>query len=290
MTVRIIDGVAYLSKSAEWWQVKAHPLGNGHTEVTAKRGTDWIECQWTKDQIADHLQMCADQEEELAEERKEKSLAVAANRAKKRVRQLCKAMGADTLLTLTYRANQQDLQLCKEHLEAFARRMKTLIPGFRAVCGFEQQKRGAWHVHMATVKLPATLPARNGVKVKSFNIIRAVWAKVTKDLGGNIDISSRKRHSQRSAARIASYLSKYITKAFAEGEKWMNRWTKYGKCDVPLPVDLGRFPDAGQALQAAFSVVCGETVDTSHYSHFGDWFYMALERPPGEKLKVLETV
>jgi hypothetical protein len=284
VAVRIIEGVPYQSKSAPWWDLKAHDLGNGHIEVTGKQGTELVELDWSKEVLRDHLEMLAlyheEHAEEIARERREKSLRVAANRAKTRVRKLCKAMGADTLLTLTYRANQTGLDLCKVHLKEFVRRMRRLMPDFRAVCGFEKQTRGAWHVHMATVRLPADLPARNGVKVKSFNVIRAVWRSVTKDYGGNIDVSAKKRNSERSAARIASYISKYITKAFEEGEKWVNRWTKFGDVDLPKPMHLGRYDSEADMIREACRVATVEHVDTMFRSHFGDWFYLALERPP----------
>jgi len=284
VTVRIIEGVPYMSKAAPWWDLKAHDLGNGHIEVTGKQPLEWVELDWTKDQIADHLEMVRlyleENAEAVAEEKRARSIKVAANRAKTRVRKLCKAMGADTLLTLTYRANMEELDVCKAHLKEFVRRMRRLIPDFRAVCGFEKQKRGAWHVHMATVRVPAELKAANGVKVKSFNVIRSIWRSVAKDHGGNIDVQSKKRNSQRSPARIASYLSKYITKAFEEGEKWANRWTKFGDVEISKPMDLGRFTSEVDMLRAACQLGNGELVDTMFRSHFGDWFYLALEGPP----------
>ncbi|WP_406623060.1 hypothetical protein [Acidovorax sp. SDU_ACID1] len=240
MAIRILenaDGSRYAVGSYHdgVFRVKAHDLGAGHIEVSGVERTCWQELGWTAGQIQDYLDMLADPDHQSDVDKRARALEVAANRAKTRVRKLCKAMGADTLMTLTYKGNQQDLALCKAHLKEFVRRVRRVIPDFRAVCGFEQQKRGAWHVHMATVRLPASLKARNGVLVKSWNVLRAIWRSVTKAHGGNVDISARKRHSQRTAARIAAYLSKYITKAFEEGDKWSNRWTKFGDVEVPPP-------------------------------------------------------
>lgn len=284
MAVRIMqnaDGSRYAVGSYHdgVFRVRAHDLGNGHVEVTGIERTCWQELDWTPGQIQDHLDML-DAAEVDEDEQRARALRVAANRAKTRVRKLCKAMGADTLMTLTYRANQSDLALCKKHLKEFVRRVRRLIPEFRAVCGFEQQQRGAWHVHMATVRLPASLQAANGVKVKSWNVLRAIWRAVAKEHGGNVDVSARKRHSQRTAARIAAYLSKYITKAFEEGEKWCNRWTKFGDVEVPAPVDLGEFEDAAAGLRAAGLIYMGGRVDTMHMSRFGDWFFFAFEGQP----------
>ncbi|WP_369641694.1 hypothetical protein [Acidovorax sp. A79] len=284
MAVRILenfDGSRYavMSYGSGRFKVKAHDLGNGHMEVSGVERVDWKELEWTSGQIQDHLDMLAEAEEEDTDKRA-RALAIAANRAKTRVRKLCKAMGADTLMTLTYKANQTDQDLCKRHLKEFVRRVRRVIPDFRAVCGFEEQKRGAWHVHMATVKLPSSLKASNGVLVKSFNVLRAIWRSVTKEHGGNVDVSARKRHSQRSAARIAAYLSKYITKAFEDGEKWSNRWTKFGDVTLPAPIDLGEFESIGDAMKNAALCYLSGRVDTMHMSRWGDWFYFAFEGGP----------
>lgn len=285
MAIRILqdhDGSRYaaMSYGSGVFKVKAHELGNGHIEVTGSERIDWRELDWPEWQIQDHLDMVAAAEID-EDEKRQRSLTIAANRATTRVRKLCKAMGADTLVTLTYKANQMDLDLCKRHLKEFTRRVRKVIPDFRAVCGFEQQKRGAWHVHMATVKLPSSLKARNGVMVKSFNVLRAIWRAVTKEHGGNVDVSARKRHSQRTAARIAAYLSKYITKAFEEGDKWSNRWTKFGDVTLPPPVDLGEHEDIASAMRAAAMVYLSGRVDAMHMSKFQDWFYFAFEGDPG---------
>ena len=286
MAIRILenfDGTRYAVESYHdgVFRVKAHELGNGHVEVSGVERTVWRELDWSEGMIQDHLDMLAQPENQVSEEEKRaRSLEVAANRAKTRVRKLCKAMGADTLLTLTYKANQDDLALCKAHLKEFVRRVRRLSPDFRAVAGFEKQKRGAWHVHLATVALPSSLTAKNGVKVKSWNVLRAVWRSVTKQCGGNVDISAKKRNSQRTAARIASYISKYITKAFQEGEKWANRWTKFGDTDIPAPVDLGEFHALDEALKSAAMVYISGRVDTMHLSRWGDWFYFAFEGQP----------
>lgn len=118
--------------------------------------------------------------------------------------------------------------------------MRELIPGWFYVAAFERQERGAWHAHMAVHRLPAELSTKAGVKVKSYNVIRAVWRAVTGELGGNIDVQARKRNSRRAPSKIAAYLSKYMTKAFAEGDPWSNRFSCSRGVTVPSP-ELIRF-------------------------------------------------
>lgn len=284
VAIRILenaDGSRYaaMSYGSGVFKVQAHDLGNGHLEITGKERIDWRELDWSPGMIEDHLAMLAEDPID-DEDRRKRAATIAANRAKTRTRKLCKAGGVDTLMTLTYKENQRDLALCKKHLKEFVRRVRRQIPDFVCVAAFERQKRGAWHVHMATQKLPSSLLASNGVKVKSWGVLRAIWRSVTKEYGGNVDVSARKRHSQRSAAKIAAYISKYITKNFEEGEKWSNRWTKFGDFDVPKPIDIGTYEHLADALRDASRLVIGGSVDVMLLSRWHDWFYFSLEGQP----------
>lgn len=279
--IRIINGQAYESKSSAQIRVRVHDLGNGHAEYSAVRGTDWRETDMSPLAIEQYLEALERHRLETLEESAQKKLQIAANHAKRRVRRVCKVMGTDTLLTLTYRVNQIDLMLCKKHLKEFVRRLRRVLPDFRAVACFERQERGAWHVHLATIRFPGQLAAVNGVKVKSFGVIRAIWRSVTKELGGNVDVSNRKGGAQRSPAKIAAYISKYISKAFMEGEAGSNRWTRFGDCDVPNPVDLGNFGSMLEALKACFELVLpGQRVVDQHLSPWDDWYFLVVEGKP----------
>lgn len=279
--IRIIDGTAYIGKPADWVKLKAFDLGNGHLEVMAHRPTVWVEQDWSDFAVAqakEAMDRC--RAERDAVEHQQLMARKAAHRAKKRVRQLCKVMGVDTLLTLTYRANEGDLARCKSDLKEFVRRLRRVVPGFRAVCGFEQQERGAWHVHMACNRFDKEF-SWQGAKVKSFNVIRAVWRSVTGERAGTINVQSRKRNSERSPAKIAAYIAKYITKDYVDGEKWSNRWTKFGEERLPEPVDLGTFNDMREALVAAFDLMAnGQVVANCRMSRWADSFFLFAERPP----------
>lgn len=279
--IRIIDGVAFEVTRSGSFRVKAHDLGNGHLEVSYRKQEVMSELDWSKDRISDHEDMMEKWREANAEERKARALTVAANRAKTRARKLCKANGVDTMLTLTYRANEQDLAACKRDVKRFNDRMKRVLPAFGFIAFFERQKRGAWHVHMATARIPAYFERINSTgqkyRVRSFDVIRAIWRSVTQEREGNIDVSRSKR-SDRTSARIASYMAKYIAKSFAEGEKGSNRWTKYGFTDVPQPVDLGTVSRAMDAVDVCFAMMNKtHAVVTNFFSHFGDWGFFAVE-------------
>ena len=220
------------------YELVRRPLGNGHFEYRVAPIKTWEHVAELSDIAYEHRLECMVATEE---ERKQANLERAAKRATTRVRHLCKAAGIDTLLTLTYAQNMTDWEQLKRHMKEFNRRMAKLIPGWFYVAAFERQKRGAWHAHMAVHRLPVELEASNGVKVKSFNVIRAVWRAVTGEHGGNIDVQARKRNSSRAPSKIAAYLSKYMTKAFAEGEPWSNRFSSSRGVTVPKPERM-RFP------------------------------------------------
>ncbi len=270
------------------FSVRAHDLGNGHLEITASRQQVATELDWSASRILDHMEMVDRHRELHEEEYRQKCITVAANRAKTRVRKLCKAMGADTLLTLTYRSNMQDLALCKKHLKEFVRRVTRELPDFGLVAAFEYQERGALHVHAATCRIPKFFHkvaySKHGVpsliRTKSYDLLRAIWRSVTKEHQGNVDVSRRKG-GERSPARIASYIAKYISKGYAEGEKWSNRWTKFGVSDVPKPLDMGTVDRPLDMVSVAYSLLSSdhEVVGKPIYSHFGDWLYLAAEKP-----------
>ena len=86
--------------------------------------------------------------EERAAANRERS----ARRAKTQVRRLIKAKNLDTMLTLTYRENMMD----RAHGARF-RRLHEAHPShlswLQYVCVFEEQKRGAWHAHLAVQRV-----------------------------------------------------------------------------------------------------------------------------------------
>lgn len=280
-----VAGTWFQSKpSPDEWDVRTYDLGNGHREAVITRPTIWEEVDpglarvlgedWERIQERDRL--------ESEEDRRIANLKRAARRAKTRIRRTIKVLGLDAMLTLTYKANQTDLALTKKHMKEFVRRMRRALPGWVYVAAFEKQKRGAWHVHMATHALPSTMKAANGVKVKSFNVVRAIWRSVVGELGGNIDQARRKRFSQQSCAKLASYLSKYMMKAFDEGDEWSNRYSGSQGTEIPEAVRL-RFKGAALAELIGLvydDVAAGPVEIMSWLSGYGDVFFLSTEGPP----------
>ena len=280
--LRIVDGFVYEGKpSPDRFRVTLRDLGHGHREASVNRCVDWVE-GWPLDPDSRAARVLRGEiEDPDAEEKRESNIRRAARRAKSKIRQRCKAQGLDSLLTLTYRGNQTDRALCEVHLKAFLRRLRAAIPGFAYVAFFEPQKRGAWHVHMAVRKLPLKLAAVNGVQVKSFNVVRAIWRSVVGEFGGNIDLGRWKGNARKSAAKCAAYISKYCLKAYADGDLGSKR---YRASSVELPPAESVQLQAASLAELIDLVVswvgeAGRVLATSWLSSFKDCYFVASERP-----------
>jgi hypothetical protein len=277
--LRLIDGIFYEGKRSDEYVLRSYHLGNGHKEAVVTRQVVWEE---QRRATLDELAMWEREREEFEEERRQANLLRAARRAKTQVRRRVKVLGLDALLTLTYRANQQDLTVCKAHMKEFIRRVRRVLPGFVYVAAFERQRRGAWHVHMAIHRLPRDLPWA-GVKVKSYNVIRAIWRSVVGELGGNIDEARKKRWSRQSSGKLAAYLSKYMLKAFEDGDDWSNRYSGSAGVELPKPVVV-RFK--AYSMAELIALAYGEVAEgvcecMTWLEGFGDTFFLSTERPPG---------
>lgn len=122
-------------------------------------------------------------------------------RAKKQVRHKAMMMNSDRMLTLTYKANMQDLSKAWADLKAFNRIMKKRYKDkWKYIAVPEFQKRGAVHFHMAI----------SGYF--DVNYVRSIWRSVVGE--GNIDITSPGKIDKNTwnPKRIAQYLAKYISK------------------------------------------------------------------------------
>lgn len=273
------DVMVFEAEKADSYRVKAWRSKTGHVETTAIRQVRWTEVDVDHKVVKRMLKRADNDAKCPIEQAKKQAAALLASckRAKKRVRQLCKASGMDTLLTLTYRVLVADLAVAKRHLKEFHRRMVRVFPDFKFVAAFELQKRGCWHMHLATLGEALALQK---VSLKSYNVIRAVWRSVTGELGGNIDVSRRKRHSSRSAASIANYIAKYIAKDFEATEKWANRYATYGVKVLDVDELDGVVSNLHEAIEFVFGCVgSADHVSFTSLSKFQDVFCLFAEPP-----------
>jgi hypothetical protein len=164
-----------------------------------------------------------------------------ATQARSTVRRLIQAGGLDHLLTLTYRENRTDARQCQADLTRFLRVVRDTMPeGYQYVAVFERQKRGAGHWHLAVAGW------------QQVRLLRAFWQKVVGD--GNIDVRSwvgRGRPGECSA-RLAGYLSKYITKSIDEHVEFAHRYRRSHNITVEECIDEYDDADLDRVAAAAF--------------------------------------
>lgn len=237
------DRLAYGAQ--DWVQVTKRDLGHGHVETTQRQVTTLsdLPAWWGKSKTARWDGTTGEWDDPGAvrgEGDREASRLASAKRARRVMRQRCKGMGLDVLGTLTYRENVQDRERVLSDWKEFVRRLRRVLPSFAYVAVLEKQKRGALHLHFACRRLPRELQ-RDGVRIKSYSVIYAIWKSVTGEAGGSFRDSSRK--TRGSALRVAKYIAKYVGKTFEEAERDLNKRQYFagGEWAVPI-VERRLFP------------------------------------------------
>lgn len=272
-----LDGAA---QPYDRWLLKITDCGHGHREAIALRQR--------VDPARKLLSMHFENKAQRGEGDRDQSAERAARRAKQKVRQLVKALGCDSLGTLTYRDNMTDRPTVLKHWRAFVQRVRRVLPHFDYVATIERQKRGALHIHLAMRKLPAKLWLKDnpatGQKagwVKSWDVMRAIWRRVVGGSGGNFDESKRAgRGAYARCMRIAGYIGKYVSKDFAEGELNTRR---YFASAMPQPTVTRRWmdqADLGELIAEIYAGIEGELIDCSTWlAKTGDMLWLSAYAP-----------
>lgn len=227
LTTRLIDGALYARCSTPYaYDLRFHDLGHGHVEAMAQPRYGWREVDASPQVLADaamaqgHYWAGGERGEWVPHEpptpveieaRNRLNIERSARRSRTAVRRLIKSKNLTTMLTLTYRENMVERPRMARDFDVFMKRVRRLFPGFQYVCVFEQQKRGAWHAHIAVEKVLSHY-LHKGVLVKSYDLLRAIWRAVVGE--GNVDVSRASNRCRGSVGKLAGYLSKYIGKGF----------------------------------------------------------------------------
>lgn len=144
------------------------------------------------------------------------------------------------MITLTYRENMTDKARLKNDFDALRRRLGK-VQSFHYIAVAERQKRGAWHLHIA-------------VKGRqNYRVLRSIWRSIVGQDNGNIDVRNPFREKGL-RHKLASYLSKYITKDFSEHALNEKRyWTSRG-VEIPdqQPIAHLLCDDPAKAIKTAF--------------------------------------
>lgn len=276
---RIVDGILFEGKRLEnAWDVSIWE-SRGHREVSARQCVEWVELG----PVPPLKDLDPVEDAEYIEEKHQQSLRKAAQRAQTQCRRIIKSEGFDELLTITYRENQTDRAECKRHFKEWVRRMRRALGGeFRYCASFERQDRGAMHVHVACFKLPKHA-THKGVKIEGWRLGTEVWRSIVGADNGLVFVGgkskwSKKRRKNMSAAKMASYVSKYIMKDYAESPAGSNRYSRSDIVEVPKPVHV-RLSGASlaDAIGAMFECRDGDVVVSHRLGAFLDTYWLCTE-------------
>lgn len=230
---------------------------------TCSDGAMYLEIERTKRGEGDH----------------EKSRAVAARRAKGQVRRRCKMIQANCMLTISYRENMQDMERLQRDIKAFVKRVRALGP-FEYVMAIEPMKRGALHVHMACQAFPFWM-RKDGVRVKSFDLIRHIWRSVVGRDNGTVH---QKVDTRRNGMhRIACYISKYVSKGFEDAV--FNAKSYWASRGIPKPVVVKLWFDGDTPSVDLLALVMHDFLgrgysDFTHYQDkLNEFHWFAASRP-----------
>lgn len=275
---RVIDGCLYARHSKPYGYVHTvHTLGHGHIEALSMPAYGWSEVASLSPVALSDMAACQGNiwvdggwepapppsQFELLD-KASRNLERSARRAKTKVRRLCKAKGLTTMITLTYRENQTDRDRMARDFDVFVKRARRVVPDFEYVCVFERQKRGSWHAHIAVRKVLSHY-MHKGVLLQSYALLRSMWRGVVGADNGNVDVSRNKKVG-RSAARLASYLSKYIAKGFEHSQSDGDSYRASGRA-LPPPVRIQSLaPNLADAAGELVSLFRAEA-DASKYFH-----------------------
>ncbi len=175
-----------------WHRVTVRDFGDSNLEISVMPYETWSEpCE--EDLII---------KSKRGEGDRERSAEVAARRAKRRVRHLCKMLKARYMMTLTTKEVITDVAKFQKLFQEFVRRIR-LVANFQYVATHELQQRGALHLHVAVATR------------QDYKLLWSVWQHVVGEGQGRVHVSSGNRKA--SVNQIAAYISKYIAKSFETG-------------------------------------------------------------------------
>jgi len=151
-------------------------------------------------------------------------------RAKKDVRHRCLMLRVDRMLTFTYHRNETDREVCQAEFAKFIRLANRQFGQFAYVAALEQQKRGAWHVHVAVNRFYNVL------------VLRHLWHKATGD-DGAVNVTSPRKGGKWNRQNLARYLSKYMSKDADKGGLYEKRYSS--SRGIPKPERTTYYLPAG---------------------------------------------
>ena len=139
--------------------------------------------------------------------------------AKKAVREKCKTIGADRMITLHYRENMTDREQALKDWKAFTRRLRKCMD-FHYVAVMELQE-GFKKGNLAAQEGRSSIHFHVAVRGRQcYHLIRSIWYSVLGKMSdgktrGNIDVRNPVKFGfgKDGVHKLAAYIAKYCTKS-----------------------------------------------------------------------------
>ena len=205
-----------------WPHITLPPAGNVWSITIHDFGKQWVEMSWGR---LDPIQ--GKRGEKGASRNRKLNEARARGRAKSTIRKKCLTIGADHLVTLTYRANVEDRERVLHDLERLRRALSRSGCSMPYVAVLERQQRGALHPHLA---------------VKGFQdvrLLRRCWYKIVGNGQGQVNVRGPRPGS--SPVKLVRYLSKYISKDFDNTPREFEEHRYFCSLGVKVPTEKHEF-------------------------------------------------
>lgn len=215
------------------WSVKIHDFGK-----------QWVEASWGKVDPRPGKRGCKG--ESAYKEQNEKR---AQAWAKGEIRRKCLSIGADHLVTLTYRDNVENRERVLTDLERLRRMLSRAGYSMPYVAVLECQQRGAIHPHLA---------------VKGFQdirLLRRCWYKIVGKIQGQVNVRGPQRGT--SPVKLARYLSKYISKDFDSQPREFEEHRYFCSLRIAVPTERYQFVlvrHARDSERKLFSLMLTDTI------------------------------
>ena len=148
-------------------------------------------------------------------------------RATGEIRRKCLTIGADHLVTLTYRRNIEDRDRVLNDLERLRRMVARSGCCIAYVAVLEFQKRGAIHPHLAVRGF------------QDIRLLRRCWYKIVGHGQGQVNV--RGPRPGCSPAKLARYISKYIGKDLDNVPREFEEHRYFSSLGIRVPTEQVRF-------------------------------------------------
>jgi hypothetical protein len=230
---------------AATWSIRIHDFG-----------TQWVEASWGLSDPRPGKKGCKGRSpNRIHNEKRARARATGA------IRRKCITIGADHLVTLTYRDNVANRDRVLRDLDRLRRMLTRAGYPMPFVAVLECQRRGAIHPHLA---------------VRGFQdvrLLRRCWYKIVGQGQGQVNVRGPRPGS--SPVKLARYLSKYIAKDLESLPREFGEHRYFSSLGITVPTErfqiiVGRH--AANVEERMFSLVFREMLRrVGEYSTLNQW-------------------